>query len=64
VKKGERERGRRLEELFGAYGADVVDYCSWRAGSASDAQDAVAEVFLTAWRGCRGKVESSASPAE
>jgi RNA polymerase sigma factor (sigma-70 family) len=50
VKKAERERGRRLEELFGAYGADVVDYCSWRAGSASDAQDAVAEVFLTAWR--------------
>jgi RNA polymerase sigma factor (sigma-70 family) len=50
VKEGGRERGRRFEELFGAYGADVVDYCGWRAGSASDAQDAVSEVFLTAWR--------------
>lgn len=50
MREGERERGRRFEELFGAYGADVVDYCGWRAGSASDAQDAVAEVFLTAWR--------------
>ncbi len=46
----ERERGRRFEELFGAYGADIVDYCGWRAGCVSDAQDAVAEVFLTAWR--------------
>jgi RNA polymerase sigma factor (sigma-70 family) len=46
----EGERKRRFEALFGAYGADVVDYCGWRAGSASDAQDAVAEVFLTAWR--------------
>jgi RNA polymerase sigma factor (sigma-70 family) len=50
VKEGGRERGRRFEELFAAYGADVVDYCGWRAGSASDAQDAVSEVFLTAWR--------------
>jgi RNA polymerase sigma-70 factor, ECF subfamily len=48
VKEGERER--RFEELFETYGADVVDYCGWRASSASDAQDAVAEVFLTAWR--------------
>jgi len=50
VQNGERERGRRFEELFGAYGADIVDYCGWRAGCVSDAQDAVAEVFLTAWR--------------
>ena len=48
MKQGERER--RFEALFEAYGADVVAYCSWRAGSASDAQDAAAEVFLTAWR--------------
>jgi len=50
VSEEERERGRRFEELFGAYGADIVDYCGWRAGCVSDAQDAVAEVFLTAWR--------------
>ena len=41
---------QRFDELFTAHSRDVVAYCSWRAGSASDAQDAVAEVFLTAWR--------------
>jgi RNA polymerase sigma-70 factor (ECF subfamily) len=50
VNDGERERGDRFEELFGAFCADVVDYCRWRSGAASDAEDAVAEVFLTAWR--------------
>jgi RNA polymerase sigma factor (sigma-70 family) len=43
-------RRERFEALFAAYSSDVVAYCGWRAGSASDAQDAVAEVFLTAWR--------------
>ena len=33
-----------------SYSSDIVAYCGWRAGSASDAQDAAAEVFLTAWR--------------
>jgi RNA polymerase sigma-70 factor (ECF subfamily) len=50
VKQDERERRRRFDGLFASYGADVVSYCGWRAGSPSDAQDAVAEVFLTAWR--------------
>jgi RNA polymerase sigma factor (sigma-70 family) len=50
VQEEERERRRRFEALFEAYSADVVAYCGWRASSASDAQDAVAEVFLTAWR--------------
>jgi RNA polymerase sigma-70 factor (ECF subfamily) len=40
----------RFDALFADYGPDVVAYCAWRAGSPSDAQDAVAEVFLTAWR--------------
>jgi RNA polymerase sigma-70 factor (ECF subfamily) len=44
------ERERRFNSLFASYGSDVVAYCGWRASSASDAQDAVAEVFLTAWR--------------
>jgi RNA polymerase sigma factor (sigma-70 family) len=46
----ESERARRFDALFAAYSADIVAYCGWRAPSASDAQDAVAEVFLTAWR--------------
>ena len=50
MNEGERERRRRFDALFEAYGADIVAYCIWRAGSASDAQDAVADVFLTAWR--------------
>jgi RNA polymerase sigma factor (sigma-70 family) len=41
---------RRLDELFAAYGADIVAYCSWRSGSAADGEDAAAEVFLVAWR--------------
>lgn len=48
--EGEHEQERRFDALFEAYRADVVAYCGWRAGSAADAQDAVAEVFLTAWR--------------
>jgi hypothetical protein len=48
VKEGERER--RFDALVEAYSADVVSYCAWRSGSASDTEDAVAEVLLTAWR--------------
>jgi RNA polymerase sigma-70 factor (ECF subfamily) len=45
----ETERRQRFNALFAAYSSDIVAYCGWRAG-ASDAQDAVAEVFLAAWR--------------
>lgn len=41
---------RRFDALFASYSRDIVAYCGWRAASPSDAQDAVAEVFLTAWR--------------
>lgn len=44
------ERARRYEALIQAYGRDIVAYCGWRSGSAEDAQDAVADVFLVAWR--------------
>jgi RNA polymerase sigma factor (sigma-70 family) len=44
------ERLRRFDVLFDSYSSDIVAYCEWRAASASDAQDAVADVFLTAWR--------------
>ena len=41
---------RRFDALFESYAPDIVAYCSWRAASPSDAQDAVAEAFLIAWR--------------
>ena len=50
MKEGERERRRRFDALFDAHSSDIVAYCGWRAGSPSDAEEAVAEVFLTAWR--------------
>jgi len=43
-------RRERFDALFAAHSSDIVAYCGWRAASASDAQDAVAEVFLIAWR--------------
>ena len=46
----EAERRRRFDALFASHGSDIVAYCGWRAASATDAQDVVAEVFLTAWR--------------
>ena len=46
----EGERRRRFDALFEAYREDMVAYCGWRTASPSDAQDAVAEVFLTVWR--------------
>jgi RNA polymerase sigma-70 factor (ECF subfamily) len=50
VKGTDDQRRQRFDALFAAYSASIVAYCGWRADSASDAQDAVAEVFLTAWR--------------
>src|SRR5262245_22702202 len=50
MQEGERERQWRFNALFASYGSDIAAYCGWRAGSANDAQDAAAEVFLTAWR--------------
>jgi DNA-directed RNA polymerase specialized sigma24 family protein len=43
VMTGELERRRRFNELFAAFGSDIVAYCNWRAESESDAQDAVAD---------------------
>jgi RNA polymerase sigma-70 factor (ECF subfamily) len=44
------DRTRRFDALFRAHSRDIVACCGWRSDSAADAQDAVAEVFLTAWR--------------
>lgn len=48
--ESDSERRRRFDALFAAHSADIVTYCTWRSASPSDAQDAVAEVFLIAWR--------------
>jgi RNA polymerase sigma factor (sigma-70 family) len=50
MREGEQERRQRFNALFASYSSDIVAYCGWRAASASDAQDAAAEVFLIAWR--------------
>src|SRR5215470_13521807 len=50
VEDSEIRGALRFGELFEAYCSDVVAYCRWRATSRSDAEDAVSEVFLTAWR--------------
>jgi RNA polymerase sigma-70 factor (ECF subfamily) len=50
VNERRSESEDRFDALFASYSRDIVAYCGWRAASRSDAQDAVAEVFLTAWR--------------
>ena len=50
MKATEDDRKRRFDTLFASYSSDIVAYCRWRTVSPSDAQDAAADVFLTAWR--------------
>jgi RNA polymerase sigma factor (sigma-70 family) len=44
------ERQRYFDSLFTEHVVGIASYCRWRADSPSDAQDAVSEVFLVAWR--------------
>lgn len=44
------QRRRCFDVLFREHVAGVASYCRWRSGSPVDAQDAVGEVFLIAWR--------------
>lgn len=39
-----------FDVLFQRHVAGIASYCRWRAHSVADAEDAVAEVFLIAWR--------------
>ena len=48
--EADRERKRRFDALFRENIAGIASYCSWRSRPTGDEQDAVAEVFLTAWR--------------
>jgi RNA polymerase sigma-70 factor, ECF subfamily len=46
-----RAGGRhRFDALFQQHVAGIASYCRWRSCSFADAEDAVAEVFLIAWR--------------
>jgi RNA polymerase sigma-70 factor (ECF subfamily) len=44
------ERERRFDAMFAEHVAGIVSYCRWRSASSVDGEDAVAEVFLIAWR--------------
>lgn len=46
----ESQRTARFDELFRANVADIAAYCRWRTRSSADADDALAETFLAAWR--------------
>jgi len=43
-------RRTRFEALFREHVAAIASYCRWCLRSRGDAEDAVAEVFLVAWR--------------
>jgi RNA polymerase sigma-70 factor (ECF subfamily) len=46
----DEKRRQRFDALFARHRLDIASYCSWRTDSVADAEDAVAEVFLVAWR--------------
>jgi RNA polymerase sigma-70 factor (ECF subfamily) len=48
--EAERERRQRFDALFKENVTGIASYCGWRSRSTGDEQDAVAEVFLIAWR--------------
>jgi RNA polymerase sigma-70 factor (ECF subfamily) len=44
------DRKQRFDALFLEQVPGIASYCRWRSRSSSDPEDAVAEVFLIAWR--------------
>ena len=48
--EAERKRRDRFDALFKENVAGIASYCGWRSRVPGDEQDAVAEVFTTAWR--------------
>jgi RNA polymerase sigma-70 factor, ECF subfamily len=50
VTEAEMERRARFEALFREHVPGIASYCRWQLRSPGDVDDAVAEVFLVAWR--------------
>jgi RNA polymerase sigma factor (sigma-70 family) len=50
VTEADLERRRCFEVLFREHAVGIASYCRWQSRSPADADDAVAEVFLVAWR--------------
>jgi DNA-directed RNA polymerase specialized sigma24 family protein len=50
VRVAKTDAERHFDSLFTEHIVGIASYCRWRAGSPADAQDAVSEVFLVAWR--------------
>jgi RNA polymerase sigma factor (sigma-70 family) len=46
----ESERKQQFDRLFREHVAGIASYCRWRSRLVGDCEDAVAEVFLIAWR--------------
>jgi RNA polymerase sigma factor (sigma-70 family) len=50
VTEEDNRRRRCFDALFREHVGGVASYCRWRSRSGGDVDDAVAEVFLVAWR--------------
>jgi len=50
VTEADWDRRRRFDALFREHLSGIASFCRWRSRSTADAEDAVAEVFLVAWR--------------
>ena len=50
VTQADTERKRRFDALFREHVAGIASYCGWRSRTDGDGEDAVADVFLIAWR--------------
>jgi RNA polymerase sigma factor (sigma-70 family) len=50
VTEADMQRRRCFEGLFKEHVAGIASYCLWHLRSPGDVDDAVAEVFLVAWR--------------
>ena len=50
VTQADTERKRRFDAMFREHVAGIASYCGWRSRTDGDGEDAVADVFLIAWR--------------
>ena len=50
VTQADTQQKRRFDALFRENVAGIASYCGWRSRTDGDGEDAVADVFLIAWR--------------